>query len=169
MYTSPRSAPSADACTTTSLSISCAPAENVVSTGMNVRGDAAEAGPAVAVELDGDVPVLDTDGERIREPGILDGFEVAPQDAEMLIMRARVAAGWISEEDLPQVEEPEAEAEEFSEEEAEAAVDELDLAALEAEAERLGVDLSTLLEEGPDMTNEAGEEAFAGEEDDEEK
>jgi transcription termination/antitermination protein NusA len=108
------------------------------------------------------------DGERIREPGILDGFEIAPADAEMLIMRARVAAGWISEEDLPKTEEPEAEAEEFSEEEAEAAVDELDLAALEAEAERLGVDLSTLLEEGPDMTNEAGEEAFAGEEDDKE-
>ena len=34
-------------------------------------------------------------GERVREPGILDSFSLAPEDAEALIMRARVAAGWI--------------------------------------------------------------------------
>ncbi len=48
------------------------------------------------------------DGERVREPGILDAFTLSPEDAEGLIMRARVAAGWI---------EPEAEIEEeFNEE-----------------------------------------------------
>ena len=34
-------------------------------------------------------------GERVREPGILDAFTLSPEDAEGLIMRARVAAGWI--------------------------------------------------------------------------
>src|SRR5450755_2452930 len=34
-------------------------------------------------------------GERIREPGVLDAFSLAPEDAEGLVMRARVAAGWI--------------------------------------------------------------------------
>ncbi|MEP6967159.1 MAG: transcription termination factor NusA [Pseudomonadota bacterium] len=42
-------------------------------------------------------------GERIREPGILDAFALSPEDAEGLIMRARVAAGWIEPE--PEVEE----------------------------------------------------------------
>src|SRR6266571_2053107 len=40
------------------------------------------------------------DGETIRHPGILDGFEVAREDAEGIIMQARVKAGWISEADL---------------------------------------------------------------------
>jgi len=43
------------------------------------------------------------DGERVREAGILDDYSLSPEDAEALIMRARVAAGWI---------EPEAEIEE---------------------------------------------------------
>jgi N utilization substance protein A len=43
------------------------------------------------------------DGERVREPGILDSFALGPDDAEALIMRARVAAGWIEPE--PEVEE----------------------------------------------------------------
>ena len=43
------------------------------------------------------------DGERVREAGILDDYNLSPEDAEALIMRARVAAGWI---------EPEAEIEE---------------------------------------------------------
>jgi N utilization substance protein A len=34
-------------------------------------------------------------GERVREPGVLDAFNLSPEDAERLIMRARVAAGWI--------------------------------------------------------------------------
>ncbi len=37
-------------------------------------------------------------GERVREPGILDAFALSPEDAERLIMRARVAAGWIEPE-----------------------------------------------------------------------
>jgi len=57
------------------------------------------------------------DGERIRVPGVLESFNMSVEDAEMLILRARVAAGWISEEDLPQPayveEEAEPEAGEF--------------------------------------------------------
>ncbi|MBU2580395.1 MAG: transcription termination factor NusA [Alphaproteobacteria bacterium] len=36
----------------------------------------------------------------VRHPGILDGIELSRSDAENLIMSARVAAGWITEEDL---------------------------------------------------------------------
>ncbi len=39
------------------------------------------------------------DGERVRAPGILDAFNLSADEAEDLIVRARVAAGWISEED----------------------------------------------------------------------
>ncbi len=39
------------------------------------------------------------DGERVREPGFLDGFDIDADAAEDLILRARVAAGWISQED----------------------------------------------------------------------
>jgi N utilization substance protein A len=77
-------------------------------------------------------------GERVREPGILDGIDISAEDAEMMIMRARVATGWISEEDLPQpaVEEPVE-----GEDEVVVDVEDMDLAALEAEAEALGLDL----------------------------
>src|SRR5205085_7421760 len=40
------------------------------------------------------------DGENVRQAGILDGFELSRDEAETLIMRARVKAGWISEADL---------------------------------------------------------------------
>ncbi len=55
------------------------------------------------------------DGETVREAGILDGLDLTREDAEALIMQARVRAGWISEADLapPAVEElpaPEAQA-----------------------------------------------------------
>ena len=41
------------------------------------------------------------DGERVREPGLFDGMKrFTTEDASDLIMRARVHAGWISEEDL---------------------------------------------------------------------
>jgi N utilization substance protein A len=36
----------------------------------------------------------------VRHKGILDGFEVGRKDAEELIMAARVAAGWVTEEEL---------------------------------------------------------------------
>jgi N utilization substance protein A len=83
-------------------------------------------------------------GERLREPGILEDFNLSVEDAEMMIMRARVAAGWISEEDLPQ----QAVEEEVLEDEAEAVfdVESMDLAELEAEAEALGLDLDEAAE-----------------------
>ena len=40
------------------------------------------------------------DGETTRMPGILDGFEMSREEAEAMIMQARVKAGWIKEEDL---------------------------------------------------------------------
>src|ERR1700694_3438471 len=40
------------------------------------------------------------DGETIRHPGILDGFELTREDAEAIIMQARVKAGWIDAADL---------------------------------------------------------------------
>ncbi len=42
--------------------------------------------------------------ERVREPGILESFNLSPEDAERLIMRARVAAGWIEPEPEPEAE-----------------------------------------------------------------
>jgi N utilization substance protein A len=51
-------------------------------------------------------------GERVRQPGILETFNLSADDAEALIMRARVAMGWI---------EPEAESEEAEAAEAAAA------------------------------------------------
>ncbi len=47
-------------------------------------------------------------GERVREKGILESFNMSAEDAERLVMRARVAAGWIE----PEAEEPEADLEE---------------------------------------------------------
>jgi N utilization substance protein A len=40
------------------------------------------------------------DGEVTRNPGILDDFDLSREEAEALIMQARVKAGWIKEEDL---------------------------------------------------------------------
>jgi N utilization substance protein A len=39
-------------------------------------------------------------GEMVHEAGILEGFDLSPEDANMLIMRARVKAGWIEESAL---------------------------------------------------------------------
>ena len=101
------------------------------------------------------------DGERVREPGFLDGMDVDAAEAEALIMRARVAAGWIEADAL----EPEAdEVEEGADEDAEvsdAELDDLDLSDLEAEAARLGVDLNELLGDeagAEDAIEEDGEE-----------
>lgn len=81
----------------------------------------------------------DVNGERVRQPGVLEAFELSADDAEMLIMRARVVAGWISEEDLPvreveEVEDEDPDAHVFD-------VENMDLAELEAEAAALGLDL----------------------------
>ncbi len=51
------------------------------------------------------------DGESTRHAGYLDGFDLSRQDAEAIIMAARVHAGWV---EAP-VEEPEAEADEAAE------------------------------------------------------
>ena len=54
------------------------------------------------------------DGETVREAGILDGFEFSREEAEAMIMQARLKAGWVNEADLvpPAAEEtPAAEAE----------------------------------------------------------
>jgi len=39
-------------------------------------------------------------GETTRHPGVLDGFDLSREEAEAMIMQARVRAGWISEADL---------------------------------------------------------------------
>ena len=52
------------------------------------------------------------ESETVRHKGVLAGFDVSRKDAEDMIMSARVLAGWISADDLPQPEEAEAEAEE---------------------------------------------------------
>ena len=43
-------------------------------------------------------------GERVREPGILESFNMSPEDAEALIMRARIAMGWIEPPPEPEAE-----------------------------------------------------------------
>ncbi|HVZ99853.1 MAG TPA: transcription termination factor NusA [Caulobacterales bacterium] len=46
-------------------------------------------------------------GERVREPGVLEEFQLTQEAADDLIMQARVAAGWIDAPDAPIDEEPE--------------------------------------------------------------
>ncbi|MET3780382.1 N utilization substance protein A [Brevundimonas sp. 1080] len=43
-------------------------------------------------------------GERVKVPGVLENFNLAQEDAELLILQARVAAGWIDASELPQPE-----------------------------------------------------------------
>jgi transcription termination/antitermination protein NusA len=50
-------------------------------------------------------------GERVREPGILEAFALDPADAELLIMRARVAMGWVEAPEEPEPVEEELELE----------------------------------------------------------
>jgi N utilization substance protein A len=40
------------------------------------------------------------DGETKREPGFLDGFDLSREEAEQIIMQARVKAGWVTEAEL---------------------------------------------------------------------
>src|SRR5215470_5252818 len=40
------------------------------------------------------------DGENVRYPGALDGFELSREEIEAIIMQARLKAGWITEADL---------------------------------------------------------------------
>ncbi|RTL53837.1 MAG: transcription termination/antitermination protein NusA [Bradyrhizobiaceae bacterium] len=48
------------------------------------------------------------DGETTKHPGFLDANEISREDAEALIMQARLAAGWITEADLQKPAEEEA-------------------------------------------------------------
>ncbi|MBI5939964.1 MAG: transcription termination/antitermination protein NusA [Caulobacterales bacterium] len=69
------------------------------------------------------------DGERVREPGILEAFALSPDDAEALIMRARVVMGWIEAPPEPEYEEANYESEGLDNPE------DLDLATAEGEAQ----------------------------------
>ncbi|HTQ83193.1 MAG TPA: transcription termination/antitermination protein NusA, partial [Pseudolabrys sp.] len=40
------------------------------------------------------------DGESKHEPGFLDGFDISREDAEQMIMQARLKAGWVTEAEL---------------------------------------------------------------------
>jgi transcription termination/antitermination protein NusA len=40
------------------------------------------------------------DGETVREAGILDGFDLSREEAEAMVMQARLKAGWVNEADL---------------------------------------------------------------------
>ena len=40
------------------------------------------------------------DGESKKTPGILDGFDLSREEAEAMIMQARLKAGWVTEADL---------------------------------------------------------------------
>lgn len=64
------------------------------------------------------------DGEAVWNPGILSEFGVTRQEAEDLVMAARIAAGWVTQEELDQQAEPDQEAE--SDEDADTAVHQAD-------------------------------------------
>lgn len=69
-------------------------------------------------------------GERVKIAGVLEGHGLSQQDAELLILHARVVAGWIDASELPQPEEPEYEDVEFAEgEDGEVSFDEAELSA----------------------------------------
>ncbi len=57
-----------------------------------------------------------TDGETQRHPGILDGFDISREEAEDMIMTARVMAGWVAVEDVTSTGEGEDESESQAEE-----------------------------------------------------
>jgi N utilization substance protein A len=65
------------------------------------------------------------DGERTREAGILDSFNLSPEDAEALIMRARIVMGWVEAPPEPEYVEEDGEFEEEAGEEPVEASEEL--------------------------------------------
>jgi transcription termination/antitermination protein NusA len=40
------------------------------------------------------------DGESVHEAGILDGLDISREEAEAMVMQARLKAGWVNEADL---------------------------------------------------------------------
>ena len=59
------------------------------------------------------------DGARVRQPGLLESFNLSPEDGEALIMRARVVMGWVEAPEVVE-DEPELEADLETEADAEA-------------------------------------------------
>ena len=55
------------------------------------------------------------DGERVHQDGILEDDKLSAEDANDLIMRARIAVGWVTQEELDEAERAKAEAEEAAE------------------------------------------------------
>ena len=81
-------------------------------------------------------------GERVKLPGVLESFNLSQEAAELLILHARVAAGWIDASELPQPEpesEPEFEEEIFAE--AGEDGDEVSVETVDVDAEVLDEDL----------------------------
>ena len=54
------------------------------------------------------------DGERVREPGMLETFELNQEQADALILNARIAAGWIEAPPEPEPVEANGDADELS-------------------------------------------------------
>jgi N utilization substance protein A len=77
------------------------------------------------------------DGERVREAGALEAFNLTPEDAETLIMRARVVMGWVEAPPEPEYEEEyyEEEGGEYAEAEGEQPEASEEVALAEAEGE----------------------------------
>ena len=76
------------------------------------------------------------DGERVREAGALESFNLSAEDAEALIMKARIVMGWVEAPPEPDYAEDDfADYEEGAEEvEGEPSEDAVELAAAEGEA-----------------------------------
>jgi N utilization substance protein A len=53
-------------------------------------------------------------GERVREPGVLESFQLTQEQADALILNARIAAGWIEAPPEPEAAEEEGDADEAS-------------------------------------------------------
>jgi transcription termination/antitermination protein NusA len=53
-------------------------------------------------------------GERVREPGVLESFALTQEQADALILNARIAAGWIEAPPEPEAVEEEGGADELS-------------------------------------------------------
>ncbi len=90
-------------------------------------------------------------GERTKVPGVLESFNLPQEEAEMLILQARVAAGWIDASELPQPPEPEYE-EELAEGEYDA--DAVFAAAPEGDEGEVAADAEVLAED-PEQTPDA--------------
>ncbi|AYG94717.1 transcription termination/antitermination protein NusA [Brevundimonas naejangsanensis] len=87
-------------------------------------------------------------GERVKVAGVLESFNLSQEDAEMLILQARVAAGWIDASELPQ---PEYVEEEAYEEEGEA---EFEAEGVDA-AELDGDPAEVFADEDPDQSRDS--------------